>query len=445
MKPPQSPPALEEFLQTFFKTDPERVIRVLSHRVDININGRYLHWHKFRFHTPPDGFTPTEWWHAVRSRRRNSAKGIPLTSKNGESFEYNLVDPLPESLHNIDSLARGVVGMPVEITNPETKYRYLMRSLMDESITSSQLEGASTTREVAKEMIRQGRPPRDRSERMILNNYRTMQRIGELREEALTKDLVFEIHRIVTEGTLKNDSGAGRFRLPVEEIFIGDDEGQVFHVPPDAFSLPRRMEEMCKFANGESQNEFVHPVIRSIALHFWLAYDHPFVDGNGRTARALFYWSMLKQKYWLFEFISISEIILNAPSKYGKAFLYTESDANDLTYFILYHAEIINRAINRLHDYIKEKSESVRRLETNLRGLSVLNHRQRTLIGHALRHPGQRYSIESHRVSHGVVYQTARTDLLDLNEMGLLSKRKAGKVMYFFAYEDIEERLKNLG
>ena len=60
---------------------------------------------------------------------------------------------------------------------------------------------------------------------------------------------------------------------------------------------------------------FIHPMIRSIILHFWLAYDHPFVDGNGRTARALFYWSMLRHGYWLFEFISISQIILKGPDQ----------------------------------------------------------------------------------------------------------------------------------
>ena len=65
---------------------------------------------------------------------------------------------------------------------------------------------------------------------------------------------------------------------------------------------------------------FLHPVIRSILLHFWVAYDHPFVDGNGRNARALFYWSMLRHGFWLAEFFSISHEILKAPRKYYRAF-----------------------------------------------------------------------------------------------------------------------------
>lgn len=52
-------------------------------------------------------------------------------------------------------------------------------------------------------------------------------------------------------------------------------------------------------------------------LHFMLGYEHPFVDGNGRVARAMFDWAMLRNGYWLFEFISVSRIIRQAPAKYA--------------------------------------------------------------------------------------------------------------------------------
>ena len=409
-----------------------------------SVNGKYLHWDELQHRSPPEGLDHLGWWFGLKVHRNASQKQVPLLDKGGTAFSYNLVDPLPEHLHNIDSMARGMIGAPESIANPETKNRYLVRSLIEEATTSSQLEGASTTREVAKEMIRQGRTPRDRSEQMILNNYLTMRKIGEIKGEKLTKELVFEIHRMVTDRTLDDLSGAGRFRRPDQDIYVGDDLDEVFHRPPDARELDRRMDAMCAFANGKTPNGFVHPAIRSIVLHFWLAYDHPFVDGNGRTARALFYWSMLRQKYRLFEFVSISEIILRAPVKYGRAFLYTETDSNDLTYFLLYHADVISKAIDRLHEYIDRKAQSIRNVEAGLKGFEILNHRQRTLIGHALRHPGQRYTVESHRVSQGIVYQTARNDLLQLADLGLLRKYKQGKAWEFVAVENLEDRLKTM-
>lgn len=98
----------------------------------------------------------------------------------------------------------------------------------------------------------------------------------------------------------------------------------------------------------------MHPVIIAIVLHSWLAYDHPFVDGNGRTARAPFYWSMLSQGFWLVEFLSISSILRKAPATSSRSFLHAETDENDLTYFILYHLKVIRRAIDELRAYMAE-------------------------------------------------------------------------------------------
>ncbi len=266
--------------------------------------------------------------------------------------------------------------------------------------------------------------------------------ILELRKREMTRELLFEIHQMVTEGTLDTPSAAGRFRRPDEHIVVGDDSGEVFHIPPPAEELEGRVDEMCRFANGVVPEGFIHPMVRSMILHFWLAYDHPFVDGNGRTARALFYWSMLKQGYWLFEYISISNIILKAPAQYGRAFLYTETDDNDLTYFLVYHAEVIRKAINELYEHIDRRARQLAEAQKELRGLIMLNHRQRELIGHALRHPGHRYTIESHRNSHKVVYETARSDLMDLERRGLLQKHKSGKTWIFTPMPDLEKKLR---
>jgi Fic family protein len=276
---------------------------------------------------------------------------------------------------------------------------------------------------------------------MILNNYTTMSRLGELKDQPLTTDLVFEIHRRITEDTLDDPSAAGRFRRDDEKVVVNDMYGEVYHDPPPASQLDERLKSLCEFANEKTPSGFVHPVLRSIILHFWLAYDHPFVDGNGRTARALFYWSMLRHNYWLCEYISISPIILKSPRQYQLAFLFTETDENDLTYFILYHLDVMQKAIHELHEYIKRKSEQVRKLDGELRGVAAFNHRQRALISHAIRHPNHIYSIESHRRSHNVVYETARKDLTDLASRGLFTAWKMGRTWCFSPESDLETRL----
>ena len=440
MKKPQIPPAISGPLHNIF--DKKKLDAVLYRAIEPPSD--YPHWDKLRHLTPPEGLTAEEWWLGIKLRRKGLFKDIPMLDKEGKPFRFGVPDLVQAELHDIDVGAGRSIGIPEPITNPQTRDRYLIRSLIEEAITSSQLEGAATTREVAKEMIRTGRPPRDTSERMILNNYLTMKRITELKKEALSPEMVFAIHRLVTEKTLPDATAAGRFRRADEKLVVGDDFGEIFHNPPPAEDLPIRLQAMCDFANEKTPGFFVHPAVRAIILHFWLAYDHPFVDGNGRTARALFYWGMLHAGYWLFEFISISSILKKAPIKYGLSFLYSETDENDLTYFIVAQTKVIRRAIEELHAYIDRKTVEVRELEAHVRALGLFNHRQADLVRHALKHPYQEYMIASHGKSQNVVYQTARTDLLDLKARGVLIEKKRGKKMVFTVPRDLSERLRRM-
>lgn len=443
IRKPQIPPLFTKLLSEC-AGKPERLAQILNAKPSEHLARHYLHWDKLRHLKPPEGLTVKDWWLAVKMQRMSQRRPLPLLDQIGQPFQFCVPDLVQEELHNIDCGAGGSLRVPEPINNPQTRDQYLIRSLMEEAITSSQLEGAVTTREVAKEMIRTNRRPRDKSEQMILNNYITMRHIVEIKDQELTPELVLHLHRLVTEKTLKDDSACGRFRRADENVVVDDMEGDVYHEPPRAEELTKRCQLMCDFANEKSPGYFIHPVVRAIILHFWLAFDHPFVDGNGRTARALFYWAMLRRDFWLFEFISISTILRKAPIKYARSFLYTESDDNDLTYFIVAQTQVIRQAIIELHAYIDRKTAEVRELELKLKALQMFNHRQADLIRHALKHPYQDYTIESHQKSHNVVYQTARTDLLQLHEKGILKMSKRAKTMIFTVPPDLSARLRKL-
>lgn len=442
MKKPLLPPQIPDIIR---KLEAQNRLEEIFELARLQpFTGDYLHWDRLYHLRPPDGFTVEEWWLVIKLQRRGFLRQIPFKDKQRRSFQFLLPDVVQEQLHQIDMGAGGTIGIPEPIVNPQTRDQYYIKSLIQEAVTSSQLEGAATTRKIAKEMIQTGRKPRDRSEQMILNNYMTMRRIAELKSEPLTPALVFEIHRLITEKTLDDPAAAGRLRRSDERRVVADVKGNIYHDPPPADELPERLAAMCAFANGETPDYFIHPTIRAIILHFWLAYDHPFVDGNGRTARAIFYWAMLRQGFWLFEFISISSILLKAPTKYARSFLYTETDDNDLTYFIVAQMEAIQKATRELHSYIDRKAQEVHEIETRMRILDRFNHRQAALIRHALKHPFQEYTVGSHRKSHNVVYETSRTDLLNLYQRGILEMKKRGKTIVFTVPRDLSDRLKRL-
>jgi Fic family protein len=439
MRKPQSPPEFGKLIAGL--SSPEALIPILEAVVSPTHDGRYFHWDDLRYRKPPGGLTHENWWLGLKMRRQSGYRSIPLKDTEGASFQFSVPDLVTDLLHQIDRGGGTFLEIPEQVTNAEQRDRYVVRSLMEEAITSSQMEGAVTTREVAKKMLAEGRKPGNRSERMIVNNYMTMRRIVEMKDEMLTPEMVLQVHREISLDALDTPDAPGRLRREDEDVQISDLEGTVFHRPPAAGTLAARLEAMCDFANGKTPAHFVHPVIRGIILHFWLAYDHPFVDGNGRTARALFYWHMLHSGYWLFEFISISQFLNKAPVQYGTAFLHTETDQNDLTYFIMHQAEIIRRALIELHDYIGRKSAEARTCITALEKHPELNHRQQALIAHAVRHPGFAYSIAGHGARHAIVYQTARTDLLKLAKLKLLEQKKAGRALVFVAPKDLKARL----
>jgi Fic family protein len=158
---------------------------------------------------------------------------------------------------------------------------------------------------------------------------------------------------------------------------------------------------------------------------------------------------MLRSGYWLAEFISISHILRKSPAQYARSFLLTESDGGDTTYFLIHQLATIRKAIRELHNYLARKTEEQRSMEQVL-GRSPalrakLNHRQKALLIHALKHPDASYAIETHQKQHSVVYQTARTDLLGLAALGLLEKTQAGRAFSFNAPKDLVQRIAKAG
>jgi len=402
----------------------------------------YLHWDDLRHREPPDGLTREGWWLALKIQRLIARQELPLVDGSGHSFNVVMADGVLELLQRVDSTLSGRIEVGEQVTDPASRDRYVVSALMEEAIASSQLEGASTTRRVAKDMLRSGRLPRTEGERMIANNYRAMTWVQQHQRDPVSRERVLMLHRILMEGAIEPADAAGRLRRADEQVRVFDvTTGEVVHVPPPAEELDTRLDRLVNLANDAVPGRFIHPVVRAIAVHFALAYDHPFVDGNGRTARALFQWVLLRNNYWLSEFLSPSVVANRAPAAYARAFQLTETDENDLTYFVQQQLDALDKAIQHLHKYLQRKQQELKAAERLLRDDSDLNSRQLALLSHALRHADATYTMESHGSSHRIAYATARGDLLGLVRRRFLEKRRVGKRDVFRVPADLARRL----
>ena len=441
MKLPEPPPKIDQFPR---KPSPETrrfMVSPEGRELFAKIDREYLYWDRVKHQKIPEGVRIEEMWRWVRSARFYRSDHLLLETPKGEAFHYCVPDSALGELHYLDRNAAGIIGLKTPGLPSGASERYLITSLMEEAIASSQIEGADTTTLVAKEMLRTGRKPRDKAEQMILNNYVTIGRIKDLVKEPLTIGLLNSLQASMTENTLDDPGSSGRLRKADEMIQVVDgSDGTVLHTPPPAEQLEARLEKLCHFANS-NEGAFIHPIVKAVLLHFWLAYEHPYVDGNGRTARALFYWYALSKGYWLLEYVSISKAILRSHRQYLRSFLYSETDDFDATYFLMSQLKFIRAAIDDLHSYLDRKQKDYDLALGELKLWPNLNYRQQALVHHALKHPDGVYTVQSHQNSHKVAYATARWDLLSLVKQGLLEQGKRGKKMVFAVPADLERRI----
>jgi Fic family protein len=437
MKKPQRPPDLKDVWEdkklfaeyqafnsnALKNNDDAREIHQLIRRFN---ETEYIHWDDFR--RKKIKYNPNFFWHLLHRSRRSRFHELII---GGENFLFSTPESFQKQLHLIDKASPASFDWLFgEVPSEANKKQYLINSLMEEAIASSQLEGAATTRPEAKKILREGRKPKNTSERMIVNNYRTILRLKELRDKPLSRDLILEIHREITKGTLESESDETDFRT-TDDIVVGSkaDPTKIYHYPPESVKVPAMIDDLMAFANTD--DEFIHPIVKAIILHYLIGYIHPFNDGNGRTARAIFYWYALKHHYDLLEYISISRIFVHAPAQYARAYQLAETDSNDMTYFIDFNIHIISRALDDLKQYIiRKKGEEAESLQL-VEQIPDLSFRQAEILRDFIRRPTRYYTISEIAGKYKVSLPTARTDLLLLEEKGNLKKYQDGRRQVF--------------
>ena len=404
------------------------------------INDEYEYWDKVKYKNIPESCTSVqELWTRVKASR------ITTTVYTWEKYDvtFGLTNRMQRMCHEFDMNFGGSWGNSAVLSH-ENREQYLISSLMEEAIFSSQMEGAATTRKVAKEMLRKKMAPKDKSQQMIVNNYQTIRFIVENKNTPLTPGLVFHIHHLMTEKTLENPEDAGRLRRNNDVVVEDGITHEVVHNPPSYEELPAFVEELCHYFNETDAKVFVHPIIRGIIIHFMVAYMHPFVDGNGRTARALFYWYMLKQGYWLMEYMSVSRVIASSKKSYEKAYQYVESDGMDVGYFIIYNLKVLEKAFKQLQDYLKKKQKEKTLANTFLQ-LGNINERQAQIIRIYIDNPNEVLTVKDVQTKFMVTATTAKSDITGLMQRGMLSEISFNKVKKgYIKGEDFDESIKQI-
>ena len=262
------PPRIEdkELLEAMVIPPQEDIAAIVD-----RINEDYEYWDDVKYKKRPKGCSAKQLWTYVKASRIKSF--VRVWEKYG--FVMGLTNQMQRMCHEFDMNFGGFWGTN-SIISGDSKERYLNSSLIEEAIFSSQMEGASTTRQVAKDMLRKKITPKDKSQQMIANNYQTIQFVVKNQDTPLTEELLLQIHRLMTENTLDDPKDAGRLRTSDDVIVEDGITHEVVHRPPSYTELPGFVKDLCRFFNEEKPKVFIHPIIRGIIIHYMVAYMHPF-------------------------------------------------------------------------------------------------------------------------------------------------------------------------
>lgn len=377
-----------------------------------------------------------EFWKSLDEFRREQCTTVELFDQTGNKLRFFENEIIKKQIENIN--AEGTDQLE-DLIPDEIKDAALIDSIIDEAFSSSVIEGAFSTRKRAQEMITKKLGPKTKSELMILNNYKAIRYTLENIDEEITTDFIYHIWELLTKNTLEEGDYTECFRTG--PVYINNKLGEIVYEGPDHSAVPEMMDNLVKFINVKTDG--IHPIIKSMVIHYYFVYIHPFFDGNGRTARALMNLYLMKSGYDFFKYFSISKILVEKRNKYYEAIKTCEDADNDITYFLEFYSVLLVQTITEIRKtYINQFSKKliVRHLEkTNI----VLNSRQLNTLDVAIKNNRKSLDVAEYIKKHKVVQETARKDLGQMVEYGIFEKSKVGK-KYVYALKEIVSLISNL-
>ncbi len=389
---------------------------------------RYLTPDEIKYRLQQQGKSQADWpsmsKEIVATRKTGS---ITLFFKSIEpKFWFYPADVIHKKINDIEKLGKDLFDQINK--NASFKNEFLLDSAIEEAITSAIYEGAHSTRAQAEQLIASGQRPKNKDEWMLINNFNAMKWVKDNQHSELSNDVIRRLHQIVTENTLDGDdvNFQGKFRN--DTVFVGPHEG----IAHD--KIETALNEMIQLATNSPR--YFHPLLKGILVHYFMGYIHPFFDGNGRTARALFYFKSIRNQLNYIELLSVSAYLRVHGEQYENSFVKVKENEFDLTYFIDFCLDSILSAL-------QEVSRKVNYLlkMTDLKDRFELSQTQIGLLQRMALHKFRTIDIEEYAQRISKSREFARQELKHLLELNLVSEIKVSKKL---VYKVNAEKLKNL-
>ncbi len=335
----------------------------------------------------------------------------------GIKFWYFPSDSINKKIHTVESLGNSLYDK-IE-THGTFKDDFFRNAAIEEAICSAIYEGANSTRSKAKALIASQKRPENKDERMLINNYLAMKWIKDNSKFSVTKELILTLHELVSKNTLEGDDAnfCGKFRN--DAVYVGDHTKNVHEG-----IVHSKIEEALDEVIDKTMNHprFIHGLIKGILLYYFVSYVHPFFDGNGRTARTLFYFKAMKSDLKFVELLSVSANLKDSGKRYERSFELVKEHDFDMTFFIDFCLDSLIKALSVVEKKVKYLVDIAMLMDS-----AKLSRNQVTLLQKLALNKYREVSIEDYAESINKSREVARKELKELLRQKLLREEKRGK------------------
>jgi Fic family protein len=285
------------------------------------------------------------------------------------------------------------------------------------------LNDVADTHEVIK---RTGIMARERDIQEVINYRNVMAWIDRQQtpqfNKVFTEDTLKTIHKLTVD-RLVDEEYQGKFRD--KQVILRSPVGDVVFRPPVSVEIPYLIADFFTWSHSDAATR-LHPVIRAAITHYQLVYIHPFIEGNGRTARAMAMLQLYSLGYDFKRFFSIEQYFDSDVQAYYQALLSVQHTPNsDMSYWLEYFCYGLAIEIDKVKQQVLKLSRDLK-LKKELGTQVALSERQILLL--ELFHQQETVtSDDMQRVLPNISVDTILRDVKDLIKKGVIEKRGVTK------------------
>src|SRR5260221_1732312 len=279
-------------------------------------------------------------------------------------------------------------------------------------------------------------PARDRDIQEVINYRRAMTAIDELgskprfrdeiegnNELSITEEFIKQLHKLTVEKILPEEK-CGVYR-DKQVVIKNSTTGEVSFRPPMPVAVVYQMEDLIAFINSPESKD-IHPILKSGSVHYEFVRIHPFVDGNGRVARALSTLILFQEGYDIRKFFSLEEYFDSNAGEYYAALQSVEKNDGDLTEWLSYFTQGLSIELGKVREKVEHVSKD-NRLREKLGGKPLMLSDRQLKIVEYIQEAGYLQNQAFKSLFPMISEDAVLLDLKELIQKGIIKKQGVTK------------------